>query len=285
MASQENIAWLLKEFNSSKKYPEYTLLSSYLARCISGKYGSTGDLEEAIRWSEKSLALLDDKHHLRQAYGGDADYMASVQACIVLKVRWMSLSEESMHWYKAKALAEDMLCTGFPSIYSNDNNSKDGISLALMLMGLYNRLGDHTRAMELGTRLQQQAQIHSDVATECRASFNWAVATLLLSKQHKIEQKTIDATAAMDSACHVLSVLKGNPSAVSLLGLFVQAVAEYSQWLSNPSINDIALRALVSSWSLDTQWGILDLVQMHSTKEDESLASLLVSNLDAASDF
>ncbi len=280
-AATAPLDWLLAAFEESKKYAQYTLLSSFIARSISGRLGSEGDNAQALVWADRAMALLDNKNALKKAYGGDEDYLASVHACVVLKVRWLSLSDEHMHWYKAKDLAENMLATGFPSIYIKGSASKDGIALALMLMGVYNRLGEHAKAMELGTRVQSQAQLHGDAATECRASFNWAVATLLLSKHYTVENKSVDAQAALDSACHVLNTLQANPDMRALLGVFVDAVASYGAWLQQDSRTDAD--AFARQWSVETQWGLLDIVQMHSSPRDEDLADVFVRNLEDAS--
>ncbi len=280
-AARAPLDWLLTAFEESKKYAQYTLLSSFIARSISGHLGSEGDGAQALVWADRAMALLDDKNTLKKAYGGDEDYLASVHACVVLKVRWLSLSDEHMHWYKAKDLAENMLAVGFPSIYLKGSSSKDGIALALMLMGVYNRLGEHAKAMDLGTRVQSQAQVQGDAATECRASFNWAVATLLLAKYYTVENKSVDAQAALDSACHVLNTLQANPDIRALLGVFLDAVAAYGAWLQVSSSTDA--QAFAQQWSVETQWGLLDIVQMHSSARDEALADVFVRNLEEAS--
>lgn len=281
-AASADIAWLETAYEESKKHPEYTLLSSFIARCVSGKYGYQGEMQHARNWVDQALSLLEDKNVLKKAYGGDEDYLASLQACVVLKVRWLSLSDEHLHWYKAKNLAEDMLATGFPSIYVKDNTSKDGIFLGLMLMGVYNRLNEHTKAMEMGTRIQAQAQLHNDTATECRASFNWAVAAMLLSKQYMIEGEHTDANAALDSACHVLNTLRTNVDIRALLGVFVDAVASYCELRKSTTTGILPENAdaFAKRWDVETQWGLLDIVEIHSSGPDEALARVLVDNLD-----
>ena len=284
-ATLADLAWLSTTYEESRKYPEYTLLSSFIARCISGKYGTESETVHALNWADRALSLLDDKNTLKKAYGGDEDYLASLQACVVLKVRWLSLSDEHFHWYKAKDLAEDMLATGFPSIYVKGNTSKDGIFLGLMLMGVYNRLGEHAKAMDLGTRIQSQAQQHKDVATECRSSFNWAVATLLLSKQYTVDSKVTDAAAALDSACHVLDTLRANLEMRALLGVFVDAVAAYGALRKKAGSKTFSEEAhlFAEQWNIETQWGLLDIVEMHSSGPDDVLAGVFVRNLEAAS--
>lgn len=283
-APRASMDWLLVSFEKSKTHSQYTLLSSFLARCISGKYGNEGEHAQALSWADKAMGLLDDTEALKKAYGGDVDYVASLQACVVLKVRWLSLSEDHFHWYKAKDLCEDMLATGFPSIYVKGNTSKDGIFLALMLMGVYNRLGEHTKAMALGTRIQSQAQSHNDAATECRASFNWAVATLLLAKQHSVENKSSDAQAALDSAAPVLNTLCANAEMRALLGVFVDAVAGYVALLQkDKTLTSDDVAAFANRLDVESQWGLLDIVQMHSNTTDESLSEIFVRNLEDAS--
>ena len=284
-AASADLAWLVTTYDKSKKYPQYTLLSSFIARCISGKYGSEGETLNALTWADRALSLLDDKNTLKKSYGGDEDYLASLQACVVLKVRWLSLSDEHFHWYKAKDLAEDILVTGFPSIYIKGNTSKDGIFLGLMLMGVYNRLGEHAKAMELGTKIQSQAQLHNDTATECRASFNWAVATMLLSKQYTLDTKFTEAAAALDSACHVLNTLRNHAEMRALLGVFVDAVAEYGALRKMAAGETFSQEThlFADKWSIETQWGLLDIVEMHSSGPDDALAAVFVRNLEAAS--
>lgn len=288
-AATAQLDWLRATFEESKQYPQYTLMTCFLARCISGKFGCEGDTPNALIWADRALGMLDDKNTLNKAYGGNDDYLASVQACVVLKVRWLSLSEEHFDWYKAKTLAEDMLATGFPSIYVKNNASKDGIQLALMLMNVYNRLGEHIRAMHLGARIQAQAQMHEDSATECRASFNWAVAALLLSKQYSVDSKFPDATAALDSSAHVLNTLNTNLNMRMLLGLFAQAVAGYAKLLQtqrsgiSEADNQIAIETFINLWDADVQCGLLDIVQMHASNMDDALASIVVRNLEDAS--
>lgn len=283
-AATAPLPWLLTTHEESKKHSQYTLLSSFLARCISAKHGNEGEGPDALVWADRALAALDDKNALKNAYGGDEDYVASLQACVVLKVRWLSMSDDHFHWYKAKDLAEDMLATGFPSIYVRGNTSRDGIFLGLMLMGVYNRLGEHAKAMDLGTRIQVQAQVHNDAPTECRASFNWAVATLLLSKQYVIDGKTTDAQAALDSASHVLATLKANPDMRNLLGVFVEAVTDYAMLLQkHKTSTDSDAHAFANRWDIETQWGLLDIVEMHSSSMDDAVAQTLVRNLEDAS--
>jgi hypothetical protein len=139
--------------------------------------------------------------------------------------------------------------------------------------------------MNLGTRIQAQAQLHQDTATECRASFNWAVATLLLSKQYTIDSKITDAAAALDSSCHVLNTLIGNPDMRALLGIFVEAVAGYGALLKRFSAGASFENPdeFASHWNIETQWGLLDLVEMHSSGPDEALAGVFVRNLDNVS--
>lgn len=289
-AATASLDWLLATFEESKQYPQYTLMTCFLARCISGKFGCEGETPSALIWADRALGMLDDKNTLSKAYGGDEDYLASVQACVVLKVRWLSLSEEHFDWYKAKDLAEDMLATGFPSIYIKNNASKDGIQLALMLMNVYNRLGEHIRAMHLGARIQSQAQQHQDAATECRASFNWAVAALLLSKQYSVDSKFTDAYATLDSSAHVLSTLNTNSDMRTLLGSFAQAVAGYAELLQtqrtdiSEAAHQTAIETFVNLWDVDIQCGLLDIVQMHSSDMDDKLASIVVRNLEDVSD-
>ena len=284
-AASADLSWLLAMYEESKKHPQYTLLTSFIARCISGKYGSEGETPSALNWADRALVLLEDKNTLSKAYGGDEDYLASLQACVVLKVRWLSLSDEHFHWYKAKDLAEDMLATGFPSIYLKGNTSKDGIFLGLMLMGVYNRLGEHAKAMELGTRIQAQAQLHNDTATECRASFNWAVATLLLSKQYTVDNKNTDATAALDSAAHVFNTLGANADMRALLGIFVEAIAAYTALRQTKAsgITQQEAEEFANRWNAESQWGLLDIVEMHSSGPDDALAPVFVRNLEEAS--
>lgn len=284
-AASAPLEWLLATFDESKKHPEYTLLSSFLARCISGKYGSEGENPEALVWAERAMMQLDDKNTLKKAYGSDEDYLASVQACVVQRVRWLSLSEENFHWYKAKSLAEDMLATGFSSIYIKGSNTKDGVYLGLMLMGVYNRLGEHSKAMELGTRIQSQAQQHNDAATECRASFNWAVSTLLLSKQHAVEGKATDADAALVSAKHVFDALHSNIEMNNLIGPIVEATAQYCALVqTRTTVEKSAIEGFANRLDISTQWALLDIVQMHSNDADEYLAKVLMNNLDDASE-
>lgn len=283
-AAAAPLDWLLSTFEESKKHPQYTLLSSFIARCISGKYGSEGENAEALAWAERAMMLLDDKNTLKKAYGGDEDYLASVQACVVQRVRWLSLSEEHFHWYKAKSLAEDMLATGFSGIYVKGSNTKDGVYLGLMLMGVYNRLSEHSKAMDLGTRIQSQAQNHNDPATECRASFNWAVSTLLLSKQHAVEGKTTDADAALDSAKHVFDTLYNNTEMNQLIGPIVEATGQYCALIRpRTELSNNAVAEFAAKWGITTQWALLDIVQMHSNASDEHLAELFIRNLEDAS--
>ena len=42
-AARAPLDWLLTAFEESKKYAQYTLLSSFIARSISGHPGSEGD--------------------------------------------------------------------------------------------------------------------------------------------------------------------------------------------------------------------------------------------------
>ena len=91
----------------------------------------------------------------------------------------------------------------------------------------------------------------------------------------------MDAQAALDSACHVLNTLQASPEMRALLGVFVDAVAAYGTWLQVSSPADA--QAFAQQWNVETQWGLLDIVQMHSSARDEALADVFVRNLEEAS--
>lgn len=273
--------WLSSIFEACKNYPQYTLLLSFIARVISGKHGADRNIESALSWCETSLALLANRKMLNQAYGDDNDYVSALQATVVLKVRWLSLSDDPRCAHKASILAQDMLATAFPAIYLKKNHSKDGVQLALMLIGLHNREGEHFKAMALATKVQEQACAHSDVLTECRASFNWAVAALLLSKQHAIEGRNDAAEAALGSSCQVLGALASNTAMQGLLCDLLPAVATYAQRLRKKDGIDFGDFAnFGEQWDDDVQLVLLDLIQMHSNVDDEYLACAILRNLD-----
>lgn len=275
-----SIEWLELHFKEAALHPEYALLSSYMARTVASYYGNEDHISMALYWADVALQCLNDKHRSKEIYGSDLDYMASLQSCAVLQVRWLSLSDEILHWHKAKTIAKDMLSTAFPAIYVKDRNVRDGVSLGLMLIGIYNRLGAHTNARDLSTRIQQQAKEHQDIPTECRASFNWAISTLFLSKEQAVENKQELSLQTLSSAIAVLKALHANSEWSKMLGSFSTVVYEYAMFLEKRMLGLEVPQAqrIIKNWSLNDQLGALDLIQMHSCYNDEILSKAILQN-------
>ena len=267
---------LLRErLAQASDFPEYSLLSSFLCRCLGSKTLERG--ESALQWAEQAIAYLEDKRTLKKAWGSDTDYTASLNASIVLLIRCLSMEEEPSKWEKAERLSKDFLASGFPHIYDADN-SKDGVNVALMRMGLLNRLGLHAPAMELGTRIQEAAQKHHDHATEVRSGFHWALAALLQSKMYAINHQTQDAEALRLSSFHVLTSLLENTSTHTLLANVLPIVHRYVQWniASNPPDDTHWLE----SFPGDALWALLEIVEQHGNLHDEYLAGHIVTLLN-----
>ena len=270
--------WLLSSYQTLHSMSEYTLLTTYIARSLASACIQNNTLEEALRWVERALRQLDAKDQLKKAYGADIDYMASVHACMVLKMRCLSLSNEFSNWHKAKELGLQVLENLFPSLYLKHSTSKEGVQIALMLMGVHNRMHEHERAMDLGVRLQKAAQEHQDISNECRGAFNWALASLLLSKRLHIENKNSDADAALGASIHVLKTLMADISLANLFMPLLGCIYDYTQYLQGLMSETLFIEK-AQSWDDDILWALSDLITTHQSNKESGIAEFFADRL------
>lgn len=271
-------AVLMDRLQHARTFPEYSLLSAFICRCLSSLALAENETLDALQWAEQSMSYLEDKRTLKKAWGSDVDYTASLNTSLVLMIRCLSMGDEPSQWIKAERLSHDLLATGFPSIYQS-NGSRDGVHVALMRMGILNRLGQHAASMELGIRLQTLAQDQDDGPTEARAGLHWAISALIQSKAYAMDERDQDADALLNASHHVLSTLMQNPSTLQLLQYVLPVVHEYAQRrLQKDSTLDTVW---LQKYSGDELWALLDIVEQHSDAQDEILAARIVGLLDA----
>lgn len=181
-------------------------------------------------------------------------------------IRCLSIGDEPSQWIRAERLSHDLLATGFPNIYQS-NGSRDGVHVALMRMGILNRLGLYAASMELGIRLRALAQDQDDGPTEGRTGLHWAISALVQSKAYAMDERDQDADALLSASHHVLATLMQNPSFLTATSVCLARGAQYAhRRLQKDSTPDTAW---LQNYSGDELWALLDIVEQHSDAHDE----------------
>lgn len=265
---------LEKHYDALKDDPSAVLLLAYLQRTLSSKALKNGDIRLANQHCElawKHLQSVTDA-----AYGSNDDYVKSMQANTLLSATLALEGDDHMRWYKAVDYCKGLLEGSYPSFYRKDRSDTIGIQINTLLTSLYNRIQKHDEAVHLSQRLQEEASKREDFPTEIRATINWALSTILLSKEKYINGKLQDADALLRSANHVVDVLFKNPSDHEYITTYQPISHALHHYLNHALGGEI--QSFITAWSTadDTSRSIMwDLLETHSTDKDEKIMHTL----------
>jgi len=243
---------------------EYALLRSFTARTMANQAQSHA---EALDWVNKSLKALNrlEGQHI---YGSDQDFLSAIQSCLSLKISILSESDDMRHWNEGIQLAQDILQTKYPSIFTKDLQDGHGASMACSLVSLYNRVEQYDKAMHLCERIQKAAQERQVSTLEFRAGLLWSITSLLIGKLHRIEDRREHFINAVLSARKVLEPIKDGPDEFAMTA---EVLWDYTFILDGSATQPFL--SYVDQWSEHQMLIIFDLLNEHSSEQDGELMS------------